>query len=327
VTIEVTVDDGVTSSFTNTAEVTGASQTKQASVTTNVGGAAIDLVLSDITDTPDPATVGQNVSYTFTVTNAGTNASGAFDITAAMDDMTGLTFVGASASQGFTCGAIVGDTVTCSGAGLPASQLTTIKLTYQVTAGSPSTHELTVKADSGDAVTESSEANNQQTELTSISGALCTSCIDLVIGGILDTPDPVSNGATLTFIVTASNAGDISTTGSGPVDVQFSLPIGVDFVSASANASFTCTHDDFLNLGILETVDCTGDLGPGQGVVVTVVTTASDSERDTYGGGSETLSSYAFVDLADVFPEGSGSGKEFTNDNNGYVFEDTTFPQ
>jgi uncharacterized repeat protein (TIGR01451 family) len=328
VTIEVKVNDGVTSSFTNTATVSGASQTKSASVTTNVGSASIDLILSPITDTPDPATVGQNISYTFTVTNGGTNASGAFDITAEMDDMTGLTFVGASASQGFTCGAIVGDTVTCSGAGLPASQSTTIKLTYLVAAGSPSTHELTVKADSGDVVTESSEANNQQTQLTSITGALCTSCIDLVIGGILDTPDPVSDGATLTFITTASNAGDLPTTGSGPVDVRFSVPIGVDYVSASANAGFTCTYDPGF-FGILDEVDCTGDLLPGQGVVVTVVTTASDSERDFWLGSTATsLSSSAEVDPnpPDLFPEGTAAGDEFTNANNGPIYESTEFP-
>jgi uncharacterized repeat protein (TIGR01451 family) len=328
VTIEVKVNDGVTSSFTNTATVSGASQTKSASVTTNVGSASIDLVLSAITDTPDPANVGQNVSYTFTVTNGGTNASGAFDITAEMDDMTGLTFIGASASQGFTCGAIVGDTVTCSGAGLPASQLTTIKLTYQVTAGSPSTHELTVKADSGEVVTESSESNNEQTELTSITGALCTSCIDLVIGGILDTPDPVSDGATLTFITTASNAGDLPTTGSGPVVVRFSLPIGVDYVSSSANAGFTCTYTDPISLGILDYVDCSGDLLPGQGVVVTVTTTANDSERDFWLGSATTsISSSAEVDPGDAFPEGTAAGDEFTNANNGPIFEDTTFPQ
>ena len=77
-------------------------------MTTNVGGTSIDLVLSDITDSPDPANIGQNISYTFSVTNAGTSGSGAFDITAVMDSMSGLTFVGASASQGFTCGGLGG---------------------------------------------------------------------------------------------------------------------------------------------------------------------------------------------------------------------------
>jgi large repetitive protein len=325
VTIEVKVNDGVTSSFTNTASVSGASQTKSASVTTNVGGAAVDLVLSDITDTPDPANVGQNIDYTFTVTNAGTNSSGAFDISADMDSVTGLNFVGASGSQGFICGDISGTTVTCSGT-LPAGQSTNVKITFQVTAGSPSTHELTVKADAGDAVTESSEANNQQTELTTITGSLCTSCIDLVIGGILDTPDPISDGATVTFVVTASNAGDVATTGGNTV-VEFNVPIGVDYVSATATAGFTCSFSDFLSLGVLETVDCTGDLLPGQGVLVTVTTTASDSERDTWLGSTVSLlSSGASIDPGDTYPEGTGAGKEFTNANNGPIYESTTFP-
>ncbi len=326
VTIEVTVDDGVTSSFMNKAKVEGAGQTEEASVTTNVGGAAIDLVLSDISDTPDPANVGQNVVYTFQVTNAGTNHSGAFEIEAVMDDMTGLTFVGASASQGFTCGDIVTDTVTCSGAGLPSGQTTQVTVTFRASGGSPATHELSVKADSGDTVTESSETNNEQTETTSISEALCTGCIDLVIGGILDTPDPVGDGDPLTFIVTASNAGDIATTAQGPVVVRFDLPIGVDFVGADATASFTCVYTDLFNLGVIEFVECSGDLLPGQGVVVTVDTTASDSERDAWISGIESLSSSAEVDPDDLFPEGTGAGDEFTDDNNGPVFEGTEFP-
>jgi uncharacterized repeat protein (TIGR01451 family) len=327
VTIEVTVNDGVTSGFTNTASVSGASQTKSASVTTNVGGAAVDLVLSDITDSPDPAHVGQNVDYTFTVTNAGTNDSGAFEISADMDSVTGLTFVGASASQGFICADLVGTTVTCSGT-LPASQSTNVKITFQVTAGSPSTHTLTVKADSGDAVTESSEANNQQTETTTITGSLCTSCVDLVIGGILDTPDPVTDGQSLKFVVTASNAGDIATTGNGPVELLFNLPVGVDYVSATATAGFTCTHTDFFNLGVFEWVICSGDLLAGQGVVATITTTANDAEKDAnLGNGTQTLSSSAFVDSPDLFPEGSGADHEFTNANNGYVYENTTFQE
>ena len=125
--------------------------------------------------------------------------------------------------------------MTCSGADLPAGQPTEVKITYLVLGATPTTHELTVKADSGDAITEGSEANNEDTELTSTSAALCTGCIDLVIPGILDTPDPVTDGQALTFITTASNAGYIPTTGDGPVDVRFYLPTGTNYVSATGN--------------------------------------------------------------------------------------------
>jgi uncharacterized repeat protein (TIGR01451 family) len=323
ITIEVTVDAGVTGGFTNKASVNDTGGLEYASVTTNVGGTAVDLILSEITDSPDPANVGQNVSYTFSVTNAGTSGSGAFDITSVMDSMTGLTFVGASASQGFTCGGIAGATVTCSGANLPAGQSTEVKVTFMVSGATPSTHELTVKADSGDAITEGSEANNTNTQLTSTSAALCTSCIDLVIGGILDTPDPVTaNGQALKFITSASNAGDIPTTGYGPVDVRFYLPVGTDYVSASANAGFTCVPGNILTPADSTYVDCSGDLLAGQGVVVTVNTKVDTSE---IGSAPQVLVSLAYVDEGNVFPEGSGAGKEFTNLNNGYALEFTDF--
>jgi len=331
ITINVKVNDGVTQAFENVAEVDDNGTLEKAKVTTNVGGVALDLILSDITDVPDPVTVGQNFTYSFSVTNSGTNASDPFEITAEMDDMTGLTFVGASASQGFTCGAIVGDTVTCSGAGLPANQTTDVKVTFLASGATPTTHELTVKADSGLAVTEANEGNNDGTEATSISASLCTSCVDLVIGGILDTPDPItSDGQNVTFIVTASNAGDIPTTGNGPVIVRFYLPFGVQYSSATATAGFLCLPENWF-FGVLADstyVDCFGDLLAGQGVVMTVVTVSDDAEKDSViGDGTQTLVSLAIVDESDLFPEGSGADHEFTNSNNGYLIEFTTFQE
>jgi uncharacterized repeat protein (TIGR01451 family) len=319
VTIEVTVNGGVTASFTNEASVNDGGNTETASVITNVGGTAVDLILSDITDVPDPATVGQNITYTFNVTNGGTNASGAFEITAEMDTMTGLTFVGATASQGFTCADIVVDTVTCSGAGLPAGQTTEVKVVFMVSGGTPSTHELAVKADSGEAIAEASEGNNEDTEATSITGALCTGCIDLVIGGILDTPDPVTDGQALTYIVTASNAGDISTASVGTdlVEILVFIPDGADVNGATATSGFDCTAFD---VGF-EYVTCVGDLGAGAGVAVTITMTTDATEV----GGDGNITATAFVDFADTFPEGTDPGEEFTNDNNGPVFEDTFF--
>ena len=59
----------------------------------------------------------------------------------------GLTFVGAAASQGFICGGIVGLTVTCSGADLPAGQSTEVKVVFMVVGATPSTHSWTVRVD------------------------------------------------------------------------------------------------------------------------------------------------------------------------------------
>ena len=54
---------------------------------------------------------------------------------------------------------------------------------------------------------------------------------------------------------------------------------------------------------------------------MTVTTTTDASEV----GGDGNITVSAWVDPADVFPEGVGSGDEFTNANNGPIFEDTFF--
>ena len=114
----------------------------------------------------------------------------------------------------------------------------------------------------------------------------------------------------------------------GPVTLRFELPIGVDYVSATATAGFTCTYHDPYAIQVLDYVDCTGDLLPGQGVVATVNTTASDAEKDLYlGDGPQTIYSAAEVDPDNVFLEGGASGNEFTNANNGPVYGETTFDE
>jgi len=45
------------------------------------------------------------------------------------------------------------------------------------------------------------------------------------------------------------------------------------------------------------------------------------------GDGTQTLVSLAIVDESDLFPEGSGADHEFTNSNNGYLIEFTTFQE
>lgn len=310
ITIEVTVNSGVTGSFTNTATVNEGSG-ESAAVTTNVGGAGIDLILTDISDTPDPANIGQNVSYTFAVSNAGTSPSGSFSFTARMDTgaLSGLKYVGGAASQGFICGAIATDTVTCTGSLLPG-QATNVSLVFQVLAGTPTSHTLSVKVDPTNAIVESSELNNDDTEITTVTGSLCNSCVDLVAGGILDTPDPVAPGGSIARIATMSNAGDISTAVLGPASAQIWVVLDGTYETLgtySATAGFTCTDGTVFTLIVVE---CVGDLGPGQGVAVTVNSTASGASD------GDVLYSYLFADPSNIFPEGTGSGDEFTDANN-----------
>ncbi len=311
--IVTTVNSGATAPFSNEAKVTGNSENETGSVTTSVGGSAIDLVLSGLSDNPDAANVGQNITYTFAVANGGSSASGSFDIEAKMDTgaLSGLKFIGASASQGFVCSDIVTDTVTCTGS-LPASQSTNVTIVFEVLADSPSTHTLAVKVDPSNAIAESTDANNDDTEATSVTASLCTSCVDLVAGGILVTPDPITAGGSITRIATISNAGDISTAAAGADKAEITLIIDATMetlgtYSVPASSGFTCTDSTFFGITI---VDCFGDLGPGQGIALTVNSTASGASD------GDTLFSTVVADLVDNFPEGTGNDHEFTDANN-----------
>ncbi len=310
VTIETTVNPGVTGSFENTAWVDDAGNLEKASVTTNAGGAGIDLIVAGLSDSPDPVNIGQNVTYSFAVSNGGTSPSGSFDITAKMDSgaLSGLSFVGAAASQGFLCGAIVTDTVTCTG-NLAAGQSTNVSIVFQVLAASPTSHTLDVRVDPADDVAESSELNNDDTEVTTVTGSLCTNCVDLVAGGILDTPDPVAPGGAMTYIATMSNAGDLSTAvlGADSASLWMLIDSRLTLGTYSATGGFACT--DFIFFGA-QIVQCVGDLGPGAGVAVTVNATASGAAD------GDLLASSLFADPGDIFPEGTGFDHEFSNSNN-----------
>ena len=143
-----------------------------------------------------------------------------------------------------------------------------------------------------------------------MTGSLCTSCVDLVAGGILDTPDPVAPGGSIARIATMSNAGDISTAVLGPASAQIWVVLDGTYETLgtySATAGFTCTDGTVFTLIVVE---CVGDLGPGQGVAVTVNSTASGASD------GDVLYSYLFADPSNIFPEGTGSGDEFTDANN-----------
>src|SRR4029079_16013208 len=175
-------------------------------------------------------------------------------------------------------GCCVCDSATAAGpcrGGRPAGQSTNVSIVFEVLAETPTTHTLDVKVDEANAVTESTKANNNDTEVTTVTGSLCTSCVDLVAGGILVTPDPVTGGGALTRIATVSNAGDVSTADLGPDKAQVWVYFDGTLETLgtyAATGGFTCTDFTFFGLVVVE---CSGDLGPGQGVAVTVNSTAS----------------------------------------------------
>jgi hypothetical protein len=174
-------------------------------------------------------------------------------------------------------------TVTCTG-DLPAGQSTTVTVVLQTSSLSPATLESTITADAGGTVIETNEANNTATETTTVTDAICTNCVDLTITDVIESADPIDDGDSVAYTVGVGNVGDISTdtTGSPDVDVQILIFGDIDALADPGSFSETNGFDcaittEILGIGVL--VDCTGELLPGQGTILTVTVTAASASQ------------------------------------------------
>ena len=185
--------------------------------------------------------------------------------------------------------------------------MVTIIGVVDASAGANITNE--VKVDPDGLIVESNETNNDFTAATSVISEACVGvpvgepCIDLITGTILATPEPVSgSGGTLSYTVTVSNAGNVSTTAGddSSCDAFFSIPEGCVWIvislpgevtytsgSVAASASFACI-DDFL-----PSLICAGDLNMSQGVVI------------SFTGSVTASSGTAFTTTVDAILNGS----------------------
>jgi len=328
VTIQVTVNAGVTLPFTNTVEADTAEDgagvgscadgvdngggdgvddadadcdsnlaNNSDDLTTFVGAADVELVLAAFADLPDPVNEGQTLEYTVVAVNAGTADANGVEVF--IEDVVPagalMTFVGAAGSEGFQCTPLPDPPpptpvdVTCTG-NLAAGAFTIITIAVIPEAGAPPALTSTATVDPSDAFPETDETNNSLTADTTVTGSICTTCIDLVMGSMLDTPDPVAPGGLLTYVITAGNAGDTSsiTAGPGTVLIRATLDADLTFVSATAEFDADGANDCALNgplSGTLgqDVVECRGDLDAGAGVVITIEATVGATET---GGGS-----------------------------------------
>jgi len=271
---------GLPSSFTNTATITSAGDPHggPAAVTTSVGASGFDLEVVSLDDTPDPVAPGGIVTYTAVVTNNGTSNASGVQVRTELTPDAGitLTHVNSAGSNGFACTFAV--TVDCTG-NLPPSGTTTITMQFQVAGTVPPDKKVTVTTtvDPTSAFAESDETNNSKTTDTTVH-ANCSSCVDLVMGDIVDSPDPVARDSIVTYVIGVGNGGD---TQSGPFDIVLTVTDAddIDFGGSfdttnggddyAATAGFNCT-------ALAKVVTCNDSAGandglaPGEGVLITL---------------------------------------------------------
>jgi hypothetical protein len=211
--------------------------------------------------------------------NGGTAAANGVHMSVALPSATSVTFLSADGSNGFNCSGPVANVLDCSG-DIPAGGDTTVTVSMLVLVQPIPAPDLVLSAtiDSTSLFAESDEGNNSATETTTISGQTCTSCVDLVAAQLVPSEDPLF-GTSETFTFQVVNVGDTSTALNPLTDtlIQFDYASEVSLnpgVPISSNPAIVCTSTSFGSPTNFARVNCTGNLGPGQGLTVTVPMTS-----------------------------------------------------
>ena len=173
-------------------------------------------------DTPDPVIAGDLLTYTAQVSNLG--PSRAIGTSVSFDLSSAVTFIASTPP----CSEL-GGIVTCSLGEIAANDSEVVNLTVQVSSSTFET-QIVSEADVSSSVVDSTPTNNHAIAYTAVERSA-----DLAID-ILDTPDPVRPGYTLTYTLVYTNFGP-----SNAIDLLLTdhLPANVDYVKA---VPAVCVH-------------------------------------------------------------------------------------
>ncbi len=236
---------------------------------------ANDLSLTQ-SDSPDPVTPGETLTYTLTAGNLGSQQ--ATDVTVTDNLPAGVTFQSATPTQG-TCSEVLG-TVTCEVGGLTSGESAAVEINVVANDDGTLTNNASVASQEPDV----EPANNAASEDTTVRSAADLSVTQT------DSPDPIAPGETLSYSLSVSNAGPNGATG---VTVTDALPAGVTYQSATSSQG-TCAETSGIVSCALGTVSSGAgatvsiDVTPQAEGTITNSATVSGSEFDTNGSNNNT---------------------------------------
>ncbi|HEY3129920.1 MAG TPA: DUF11 domain-containing protein, partial [Acidobacteriota bacterium] len=195
-------------------------------------GPAADLSVNK-SAAPNPVIVGNNLTYTVTVTNNGPSAATAVALTDSLP--AGVTFVSANATQG-SC-AQSGGSLNCNLGTLANNAVATVTIIVTPAAAGTITNTAGVRGNELDP----NSANNTAAVTTTVNSPNSADLSIVKTGS----PNPVTVNSNLTYLITVTNGGPSAATG---ISVTDTLPPGVTFVSAtptqgtcgSAGGTLTC---------------------------------------------------------------------------------------
>jgi uncharacterized repeat protein (TIGR01451 family) len=226
---------------------------------TNGGGECpgADLALGMIAQ-PSPVILGQNLTYTISVTNNGPSSATGVFVTHQLPGS--VLFESASSSQGICSQS--GGLVTCNlGSLAPAATAT---VTVVVSPGATGTISSTASVTSQQP--DPNPSNNSATVLTQVN----PSSADLAVG-LAAVPNPVVIGATLAYTVSVTNNGPSDASG---VTVTNSLPASLAILSTTVSQGSITAGGNLWTLGTLLN-------GAHATATITVIPTAAGSVTAT----------------------------------------------
>jgi uncharacterized repeat protein (TIGR01451 family) len=218
---------------------------------------------------PDPVVAGNNLTYTFGVTDNG--PSPASNVSLSDDLPAGTTFVSLSAPAGFSCttpAAGAGGSVSCTSGSLAKGASASFALVVKVDPDRPSGSTLSNTATASRAESDANSANDSATVGTTVatSADLSTS--------VSDSPDPVPAGGVVTYHTRIRNDGPSN---ADRPRLSMPIPSGTTLVGAAQvdGSAFRCSSDRV-------TVSCTADsLGAGAGAAIDIAVRTGRSQHGT----------------------------------------------
>ncbi|MEO8477005.1 MAG: hypothetical protein ABI572_08140, partial [Actinomycetota bacterium] len=235
--------------------------------------AAADLSVTK-TDSVDPVTAGNQLTYTLNVANAGTSPATGVSLTDAVP--AGTSFVSATGGGTLSAGTVTWNLGTIASG---ASTSVTVTVAVNASRTTPLSNTANVTATSTDPDT----SNNSATEAT----AVATSA-DLSLTKT-DSPDPVGVGEDLTYTIGLTNSGPSNAQN---VVITDTLPGAVTFVSATPTAG-SCSRS-----GV--TLTCSlGTVAAGATPSVTVVVRPNPGSEGTITNSASVTSTTSDPDTGD----------------------------